>query len=69
MLFKWAHSPEKRARNQCANTRQGEDTEEEEESKGAASIALGFTCTFREEAIVSTLNAMSDEMLELDILH
>ena len=46
-----------------------EDTEEEEVRKGAASIALGFTFTFFEEAIISTLNAMSDEMLELDILH
>ena len=42
---------------------------EEEESEGAASIALGFTCTVHEESIVSTLNAKSDEILKLDILH
>ena len=44
-----------------------EKEDSEEESEGAASIALVFTGTVHEEAIVSTLNAMSDEMRYTDV--
>ena len=38
-----------------------------EESEGASTIALGFTCTVHDEVIVSTLNAISDEMRYTDV--
>ena len=44
-----------------------EKEDSEEESEGAASIALSFNCTVHDEAIVSTLNAMSDEMRYTDV--